>query len=226
MPICIIPARGGSKRIPRKNIARFNGKPLIAWSIETALASDLFSNVVVSTDDAEIADISREFGAETPFMRDAFIADDHATTADVILDALDRLPVSQTACCLYPTAPMVIAKDLKDAHQTLVTNEADSVISVTEYDFHPLRAFEKTTDKRLQFNWPEHANSRSQDLPELIHDAGAFYFFDVKAFREQKTLVMNNTMPFPIPRNRAVDIDTPEDFEFAKHLHRYLQASK
>lgn len=220
-PICIIPARGGSKRIPRKNIAPFNGKPLIAWSIEAAKASGLFSQIVVSTEDDEIASVSREHGAETPFMRDPSIADDHTTTADVLLDALDHLSATGSACCLYPTAPMITATDLKSAYEKLIANKADCVVSVTEYDFHPLRAFETGTDGALQFKWPENALTRSQDLPELVHDAGAFYFFHVAALRHQGKLVMDNTLSLPLPRSRAVDIDTPEDFVLAEILHRH-----
>lgn len=221
-PICIIPARGGSKRIPRKNIAQFNGKPLIAWSIETALKSDLFSQVIVSTEDEEIANTARTFGAKTPFIRDASIADDHTTTADVLLDALDRLTPAETACCLYPTAPMVTAEDLIAANEKLISENADAVISVTDYDFHPLRAFETTGNNTLKFKWPENALTRSQDLPELTHDAGAFYFFNVNAFREQRALVMQNTLAIQLPRSRAVDIDTPEDFEIAELLHGHM----
>lgn len=221
-PICIIPARGGSKRIPRKNIIPFNGKPLIAWSIETALKSKVFSKVIISTDNQEIASIAQDHGAEVPFMRNANLADDFATTAEVIQDALTKLEPTDYACCLYPTAPLLRSEDFQNAYAKLEKTGSDCIISVTEYDFHPLRSFEIDSNGRLTFKWPENALTRSQDLPDLLHDAGAFYFFKTSAFKEQKKLVMDNTIGHSIERNRAVDIDTPEDLEFAKLLHQHI----
>lgn len=220
-PICIIPARGGSKRIPRKNITPFNGKPLIAWSIETAIKSEVFSKVIISTDDEEIADVAKQYGAETPFIRDANLADDFATTAEVIADSLTKLDPTNHTCCLYPTAPLIRADDFKNAYLKLIETNAESIIAVTEYDFHPLRAFELKEDGKLDFKWPENALTRSQDLPGLLHDAGAFYFFKTSAFQAQNKLVMKNTIGHTIERNRAVDIDTPEDLEFARLLHQH-----
>ena len=222
-PVCIIPARGGSKRIPRKNIADFNGKPMIAWPIGAALESGIFSRVLVSTDDSEIAETAKTCGAEIPFMRDANLADDHATTADVLKDALERIPECEYACCLYPTAPMITAEILREAHKKIIESKADCVLSVTEFDFHPLRAFNRGDKGRLAFNWPEHALTRSQDLPDMVHDAGAFYFFNVKSFIESGRLIGENTLGVQLSRMQAVDIDTPEDFEFAKILHRLGQ---
>lgn len=223
-PVCIIPARGGSKRIPRKNIADFNGKPLIAWSIEVALESNIFSNVIVSTDSEEIAKISESHGAEIPFVRDAKLADDFATTADVLRDALSRLPKSQHACCLYPTAPLITSKNLQEACQIIVSENLDCVLSVTEFDFHPLRAFAKDAETgNLGFKWPEFALTRSQDLPEMVHDAGAFYFFNTKAFLDTGMLIGQNTRGIQLSRLQAVDIDTVEDFELAKVLHAKMQ---
>ena len=221
-PVCIIPARGGSKRIPRKNIRAFNGKPLIAWSIETALKSNLFDQVLVSTDDSEIAEVARKYGAEVPFIRGAGLADDHATTAQVIQDALGQIEASHTACCLYPTAPLVTGEDLVAAHTKLTKSNADAVISVSEFDFHPLRAFEIGKDESISFKWPDYALTRSQDLPELLHDAGAFYFLDTSKFAEQGKLVMDNTLGYRLERLRSLDIDTEEDFTLAEMLHRHL----
>ncbi len=225
-PICIIPARGGSKRIPRKNILSFNGKPLIAWSIETALSSNVFSKVIVSTDDREIADVSKNHGADVPFIRDANLADDFTTTADVILDAMSWIEQTEHACCLYPTAPLLKVEDIQSAYEKLKQEKVDCILSVTEFDFHPLRAFETSDDGKLDFKWPENALSRSQDLPNLLHDAGAFYFFNSEAFLNQKKLIMENTIGHQIERSRAVDIDTPEDFEFAKQLHQHLRTNE
>ncbi|MEM7215450.1 MAG: pseudaminic acid cytidylyltransferase [Pseudomonadota bacterium] len=222
-PVCIIPARGGSKRIPRKNIAEFNGKPLIAWPIQTALASGLFSNVLVSTDDTEIAAVAKNYGAEVPFIRDSELADDFATTADVLKDALAKLPACEIACCLYPTAPMITPDNLVEVHRKIVSTQADCVLSVTEYDFHPLRAFTKGDDGTLQFHKPEYELTRSQDLPEMLHDAGAFYFFNVQSFLKSGRLIGIKTLGVSLSRMQAVDIDTPEDFELAKALHLLQQ---
>ena len=221
-PICIIPARGGSKRIPRKNITPFNGKPLIAWSIETTLKSNIFSRVIISTDDAEIASVAQDYGAEIPFMREAELANDFATTAEVIEDTLSKLEHTEHTCCLYPTAPLIKIDDFQSTYAKLIDTNADCIISVTEYDFHPLRAFEIEQGGRLNFRWPENALTRSQDLPDLLHDAGAFYFFKTAAFKEQNKLVMEKTIGHSIERSRAVDIDTPEDLEFAKLLHAQM----
>jgi len=220
-PICIIPARGGSKRIPRKNIAPFNEKPLIGWSIENAIESSVFSKVLVSTDDEETADIARTFGADIPHMRSTRLADDFTTTAEVLLDFLEKIDHGKTACCLYPTAPLLLAEDFQKAHALLTEADADSVIAVTDYDFHPLRAFKIGREGTLDFKWPENALTRSQDLPELTHDAGAFYFFNTTQFISQEKLVMDKTLGYRLERMRAVDIDTPEDFEFAELLHRH-----
>lgn len=220
-PICIIPARGGSKRIPRKNITPFNGKPLIAWSIETALHSKVFSKVIVSTDDEEIAKIAKQYGAEIPFMREADLANDFATTAEVIEGTLKKLEQTEYACCLYPTAPLIKTDDFQNAFSKLVETNADCIITVTDYDFHPLRAFEIDAGDKLNFKWRENALTRSQDLPTLLHDAGAFYFFKTSEFKKQNKIVMANTIGHKIERSRAVDIDTPEDLEFAKLLHTH-----
>ena len=224
-PVCIIPARGGSKRVLGKNVAEFNGKPLIAWSIRTAIRSNVFSSVIVSTDDERIASVAKENGAEIPFMRNAKLADDHTGTAEVLVDALSRLQPVDYACCLYPTAPLVTEADLQQAFQLLVESDADSVVAVTEFDFPPMRAFARQPNNRLTFQWPEYAKTRSQDLPELIHDAGAFYFFKTVALQQYQTLITENSVGYSMPRSRAVDIDTPDDLALAKTLHS-MQLSK
>ena len=219
-PICIIPARGGSKRVPRKNVRLFNGKPLIAWPIRTAVNSSIFSRVIVSTDDDETADIAKEHGAEIPFMRSPELADDHSTTAAVLIDALQRLDAPDCFCCLYPTAPLVSESDLINACSLLKEKGPDGVISVCEFEFPPLRAFELDQAGRISFKWPEYELTRSQDLPELLHDAGAFYFLRTDRFREQGRLVMDDTLPYLMERNRVQDIDTEQDLELAELLHR------
>ncbi|MEC9343719.1 MAG: pseudaminic acid cytidylyltransferase [Pseudomonadota bacterium] len=221
--ICIIPARGGSRRVPGKNIRLFAGKPLIAHSIAAALASGCFARVIVSTDDEAIAAAARDFGAEIPFMRDAALADDHTGTAAVVADAVRRADATGSAfvCCLYPTAPLVRAGDLRDALARLREDGAQSLISVAEFDYPPLRALKVLADGRVAFNWPEHTMTRSQDLPQLVHDAGAFYLFTTETFLADPRMVSADTLAWPLERLRAVDIDTEEDFRFAEALMRF-----
>lgn len=221
--ICVIPARGGSKRIPGKNIRLLAGRPLIAHPIRAALASGCFARVVVSTDDPAIAAIAREHGAETPFMRDASLADDFTGTAEVIVDAIERLGAqsSPCVCCLYPTAPLVRPADLRNSLAKFRASGAYSMNSTTDYDFPPLRAFRISDDGRIAFNWPQYELTRSQDLPRLVHDAGAFYWLDTARFLKRQRLVGEDSIAWPMERLRAVDIDTEEDFHVAEFLMRY-----
>lgn len=221
-PICIIPARGGSKRIARKNIAEISDRPMISWPIEIACECGLFSRVIVTTDDREIASIAKEWGAEVPFLREEELADDFATTAQVLTDALSRCPGHELACCLYPTAVMTIVDDIHHAATQLEAAGADCALAVTDYDFPPLRALSQNADGSLKFNWPEHELTRSQDLPDLVHDAGMFYFFRAEQLQKTGSLLGGKVVGVPIPRVRAIDIDTPEDLELARVLHRMM----
>ncbi len=220
-PLCIIPARGGSKRVPRKNIRPLAGLPLIAHSIRTAQASDLFEAVIVSTDDAEIAAIARGHGAQTPFVRAAELAGDHAGTAEVIADAIHKLDAEQRThiCCFYPTAPLIETRHLREAHSLICNEGSYSVITVTDFDFPPMRAYRLTGDGHLAFNWPEHELTRSQDLPHLVHDAGAFYWLSTQPFLERMRLTGPTTLPYALDRLSAADIDTEDDFRFAEMLY-------
>jgi N-acylneuraminate cytidylyltransferase len=220
MPICIIPARGGSKRVPRKNILPLAGRPLIAHSVHCALESGLFRDVVVSTDDDEIAEVSRIHGASVPFRRAAHLADDNAGTAEVVADAIIRLAAydGEHVCCLYPTAPLVRPDNLRDAYAIARREGVDSVIAVTEFDFPPLRAYRQTGDGHLAFQWPEHELTRSQDLPHMFHDAGAFYWLRTAPFLKRLRLTGPASLPYFMPRLSAVDIDTHEDVAFAEML--------
>lgn len=221
--ICVIPARGGSKRVPGKNVRPLAGLPLIAHPIRAALASGCFARVVVSTDDERIAAIAREHGAETPFLREAKLADDFTGTAEVIVDAIERLGAQDApcVCCLYPTAPFVRPQDLRDSLARFRRSGAYSMNSITEYDFPPLRAFSLSDDGRIAFNWPQYELTRSQDLPRLVHDAGAFYWLDTARFLKRQRLVGEDSIGWPMERLRAVDIDTEEDFHVAEFLMRY-----
>jgi pseudaminic acid cytidylyltransferase len=217
--VAIITARGGSKRIPRKNIKPFNGKPIIAYSIEAALSSGVFDTVMVSTDDKEIADVARNYGANIPFMRSPERSDDYATTADVIREVLDNFRLQgeafEYACCIYPTAPFVTADKLSHAFKSLVDSGADSVIPVTKFSFPIWRSF-KMENGKVSYNWPEFAPRRSQDLPPAYHDCGQFYFFKTDTFLSTGKLVTDNTFAIEVPETEVQDIDTEEDWKIAE----------
>lgn len=223
--VAIITARGGSKRIPRKNIKEFLGKPIIKYSIQAALASGIFDEVMVSTDDEEIAAIAKEAGASVPFMRSADAANDFATTTDVIKEVLLQYRENgrdfQYACCVYPTAPFVTAECLKDAMVMLQEQDADSVIPVVRYGFPPQRSV-VIQEGKLAFKWPEHTFSRSQDLEPFYHDCGQFYCLNTASFAEQNTLFMKNTLPLVREEKEVQDIDTMEDWEMAELKYRML----
>ncbi|SFT81916.1 pseudaminic acid cytidylyltransferase [Halomonas saccharevitans] len=226
--VAVIPARGGSKRIPRKNVKPFCGKPMIAWSIEAALASGCFDRVIVSTDDDAIADVAREWGAEVPFRRPEALADDHTGTVPVIAHALDWLEAHgdtpRQVCCVYATAPFVQADDLRRGLAILEAEGADYVFSVTSYAFPIQRALRLTAEGRVAMFQPEHAQTRSQDLEEAFHDAGQFYWGRAEAWRQALPLMGPGAAPAMLPRHRVQDIDTPEDWQRAEWLFRSLQA--
>ena len=218
--ICIIPARGGSKRIPGKNIKDFLGKPLIAYSIEAALNSKVFSEVIVSTDDEMIANVAREFGASVPFFRDASLSDDYATSTDVIKDAIRRVNSSfSDVCCLYATAPLIRAEILKEAAGEFKKHEYKFLFSATAFDFPIQRAIKLDENARVSMFYPQFEKTRSQDLEPAFHDAGVFYFGKKEAWLECSALFAPHSKAYLLPRNLVCDIDTLEDFEFAKKLY-------
>lgn len=218
--ICIIPARGGSKRIPGKNIKDFLGKPLIAYSIESALNSKVFSDVIVSTDDEMIANVAREFGASVPFFREASLSDDYATSTDVIKDAIRRANSSfSDVCCLYATAPLITAEILKEAASEFKKDECKFLFSATTFDFPIQRAIKLDENARVSMFYPQFEKTRSQDLESAFHDAGAFYFGKKEAWLECSAIFAPHSKAYLLPRNLVCDIDTLEDFEFAKKLY-------
>lgn len=223
--ICIITARGGSKRIPRKNVREFCGKPMLAYSVEAALESGIFDTVMVSTDDDEIAEVARSYGAEVPFMRSAATSNDYATTADVLREVLSeygkRGTEFDTMCCLYPTAPFVRVSELKEA-AAMIEAGASSVIPVTSFDFPPLRGFKVGEDGSLDYAFPEYAQTRSQDLPKMVHDCGRFYLAKVGAFLKSGSFIADRTKSLRISSKFVQDIDTPEDWEMAEQKYRAL----
>lgn len=227
-PVAIIPARGGSKRIPRKNIREFAGKPMIAWSIKAALDSGCFARVIVSTDDDEIAAVAEANGAEAPFRRPAALSDDHTGTIPVIAHAINWLreqgESSQSVCCLYATAPFVQPHDLKAGLLALLSGDADYAFSVTSYAFPIQRALRLTSDSRVTMFQPEHFTTRSQDLEEAWHDAGQFYWGRAEAWVAGKAIFTQCAVPVRLPRHRVQDIDTPEDWKRAEWLFRAWQA--
>ena len=228
MKLGIIPARGGSKRIPRKNIKPFCGKPMIAWSIEAALRSKEFDHVIVSTDDREIVEVARAHGAEAPFIRPAELSDDHTGTIPVIAHAIDwmnhHVASVELACCIYATAPFVTAEDIQHGRRILVEYGSDYAFSVTSYAFPVQRAIRITADKRVEMFNPEHFNTRSQDLEEAWHDAGQFYWGRAGAWLAGKPLFSHDAAPVPLLRHRVQDIDTLEDWARTEWLFKAMRA--
>ncbi len=221
--LAVITARGGSKRIPRKNIKEFCGKPILAYSIEAALGAGVFDEVMVSTEDAEIAEIAKARGAKVPFFRSSESANDYATTADVLLEVLEQYRrigrEFDYVCCIYPTAPFVSAEKLKNAMELLVGQGEDSLLPVVRFGFPPQRSV-VIKDGLLQFKWPEHMLTRSQDLEPFYHDAGQFYCVRTDSFLEQKKMVMEKTVPMVMPESEVQDIDTEEDWKVAEAKYR------
>ncbi len=230
MKLAVIPARGGSKRIPRKNIKPFCGKPMIAWSIDAAVASNCFDRIIVSTDDPEIADVAKKCGAEVPFMRPQLLADDHAGTIPVIKHAIDQVSMTGESpdfvCCLYATAPFVRAEDLRLGLEKLQNADADYAFSVTSYAFPVQRAIRLTSEGRIAMLNPEHFNTRSQDLEEAFHDAGQFYWGKADAWLAEKVLFDSGSVPVVLPRHRVQDIDVEEDWLRAEWLFKAMAAEQ
>jgi N-acylneuraminate cytidylyltransferase len=221
--IAIIPARGGSKRIPRKNIKSFCGKPMIAWSIETARAAAIFDAILVSTDDDEIASVAEANGADVPFRRPADLANDQTPTLPVIAHAVQwfeehRGPV-EFACCIYATAPFLQAQFLREGLELLKAHaDAEFAFSITSYAFPIFRALKRNADGMVGMFWPENELKRSQDLPEAWHDAGQFYWGRKQAFYSRLGVFSARSYPVVLPRHTVQDIDTPEDWERAERM--------
>jgi pseudaminic acid cytidylyltransferase len=216
MKLAVIPARGGSKRIPRKNIKLFGGKPMIAWSIEAAIQSGCFDRIIVSTDDAEIADVARASGAEVPFVRPPELSDDHTGTIPVIAHAIqwqnDSGPAASQVCCIYATAPFIQTEDLRRGLELLKSSGADYAFSVTSFAFPIQRAIRITAEHRVAMFQPDQFNTRSQDLEEAWHDAGQFYWGRADAWLSHKSAFSGNALPLHLPRYRVQDIDTMDDW--------------
>ncbi len=228
--VAIIPARGGSKRIPRKNIRPFAGKPIIGYSIETALQSQLFDRVIVSTDDKEIASVAESFGAEVPFLRPAELADDFSGTNAVVKQGLEWLqshdfPVDY-ACCIYATAPFVQVEHLRAGYERLIASGQSYAFSVTSFPFPIQRAIRINEDGHVEALYPEMIASRSQDLEEAYHDAGQFYWGRCDAFLQDVVTFSPASDPVVLPRYLVQDIDTEEDWERAELMYKAWESAK
>lgn len=226
MNVAIIPARGGSKRIARKNIRDFCGKPIISYSIEAALNSACFDSVIVSTDDDAIAEIAQHYGAETPFLRPAELADDYATTTPVINHSIEWLQKNRESpdlvCCIYATAPFVSSKDLQIGLDMLENSDAKYAFSVTAYPSPIQRAMKITPDGRVKMLEPNNFNIRSQDLEPAYHDAAQFYWGRASAFLTDTQIFCEESIPVLVPRYRVQDIDTMDDWYYAELIFRAL----
>ena len=227
--LAIITARGGSKRIPKKNIREFCGKPILAYSIEAALESGLFDHVMVSTDSGEIAEIAKKYGAEVPFFRSETTSGDFATTNDVLAEVLaeyEKLGMHfDVACCIYPTAPFVTAEKLKTAVEQLEASDADTLIPVVSFSYPPQRAM-VVEKERLVFKYPEYLDSRSQDLQPHYHDVGQFYVFRTDRFAVNKKLMVGDILPFIVSELEVQDIDNLTDWKIAEMKYRLMTEEK
>ena len=224
--VAIIPARGGSKRIPRKNIKEFCGMPLIAYSILAAQDSGCFDDVIVSTDDQQIADIAIKYGASVPFLRSKDLSDDYATTMDVMSHATKQLGNNvQFVCCIYATAPLLLGEDLRSAYESLIAGkDIDYVFSITDFAFPIQRALKLGEKNQVSMFDAQYMSTRSQDLEEAFHDAGQFYWGRKEAWGQKKTIFSEHAVGFKIPRYRVQDIDTLDDWVMAELLYKSWQS--
>lgn len=227
--IAIIPARGGSKRIPRKNIKDFCGKPILAYSVEAALNSNLFDEVMVSTDDNEIAEIAKQYRASVPFLRSAETSNDFAILKDVLNEVLAKYNELgknfDEVCCILPTAPLVETDDIVKSHEILESEKCVSVIPVVKYSYTIFRSL-KIENGKLAMNWPDNYSKRSQDLPDAYHDAGLFYWYDKKYFEEKIAGFGENACPYVLDEEKVQDIDTLDDWKIAEMKYNLIQQSK
>ena len=224
--IAIITARGGSKRIPKKNIRDFCGRPIIAYSIEAAIKSNLFGEVMVSTDDKEIAEIAISYGAKVPFYRSYENSNDYATTAEVLLEVIEKYEDNgekfDVVCCIYPTAPFITETELINAYDNLIKSSANALVPVVKFSYPPQRCF-CINDNKLKYKYPENINKRSQDLEKFYHDAGQFYLVKTKELKIYKKLVLENTLPYIMSELEVQDIDNLEDWKIAELKYNLKQ---
>ena len=225
--LAVITARGGSKRIPRKNIKEFCGKPIIAYSIEAAIKSDMFEEVMVSTDDKEIVEVAKAYGASVPFIRSEKTSDDYATTSDVILEVLERYKeMGKTfdyICCVYPTAPFVTAEKLQKAVKLMEENNPVGIIPVIPFSYPPQRCFVIDENNNMQYKYREYVQARSQDLEKQYHDAGQFYVYHTEKYLASKGKIIDGIMPMILSEMEVQDIDNEEDWKLAELKYRLMK---
>ena len=224
--ICIIPARGGSKRIPRKNVKPFLGKPMLAYPIEAALKTGLFDEVMVSTDDEEIAEVARKYGATVPFMRSAETANDFATLADVLHEVLDNYEKQgrkfDNMCCVLATTPLLQSDDINSGYSKLMDSEFTSIVPIVQFSYPILRSFKMDENGAIEYNWPEYIRSRSQDLPKAYHDSGTFYWHKIDAWKSGNGLRGGVV----VSEETVQDIDTEQDWKLAEMKYKILFGDK
>ncbi len=229
MNIAIIPARGGSKRIPRKNIRNFLGKPIIAYSIETAIKSNLFDEIMVSTDDKEIASVTLQYGAKVPFIRSAQNANDYATVGDVVTEVLDWYTKTNkefdNICCILPTAPFISVKNISESYQMLSTGNYDSVFPVVRFSY-PIQRALRLQEGLISMFQPENFPKRSQDLEPAYHDSGTFYWMKTNEFLKQKRFFAENSGALILPETQVQDIDSDEDWILAELKYKMLNINE
>jgi len=227
MNVAVIPARGGSKRIPRKNIKEFCGKPMIAWPIEVAKKSKLFDRIIVTTDDEEITKVAKSCGAEVPFIRPAELSDDYAGTTEVIAHAISWMYEQQwqpeAVCCIYATSVFLTVEDLKKGFDALSTGNWSYAFSVTNFEYPIFRSFKENPAGGVEMFFPEHFESRSQDLPIAYHDAAQFYWGKTEAWLKGLELFDKHSYPVKIPHWRVQDIDTTDDWKRAEILFKTMK---
>lgn len=223
--LAVITARGGSKRIPKKNIKEFCGKPIIQYSIEAAVQSEVFDEIMVSTGSPEIKEVAVKCGGKVPFMRSEVTSGDMAMTHEVVLEVLEEYKKRgcefEYVCCIYPTAPFITAEKLKKGKDLLVSTGADGVVPVVAFSFPPQRCF-VIREGTVQFKWPEHRLTRSQDLEKLYHDCGQYYFVKVKPFLQTGNLIMEHTVPVIADEMEVQDIDNDEDWKMAELKYKMM----
>ena len=225
MTICIIPARSGSKRIKNKNIFLFEGKPIIYYAITAAKKSNLFKRIIVSTDSKKIARIAIKYGAEVPFLRSKKLSNNFTTSTDAVIDCIRKTCSEKVPYhfCIYPTSIFLKKKDLRSAFQKIKKTNSDFLISVTDFDYSPHRALKLIGKNRIDFNSYRYANSRSQDLPLLLHDCGSFYIYKTSTLLKKRKKLPKKTTFFYINRLRSLDINEPIDIDLAKIKFKFLK---
>lgn len=224
--MAIVTARGGSKRIPKKNIKYFLGRPILEYSLKAAIESHIFSEVMVSTDDVEVAEVAKACGASVPFLRSQINSNDFAVTADVILEVIKNYEQLgkqfEYVCCIYPTAPFLSAEKLQTAFKMLKESDADCIFPICEFSFPILRSLKVDEANKVSFYWPEYELTRSQDLPKAYQDSGQFYFLRVATFLANPRLVPNNALALIVPNTEVQDIDSEDDWKLAEMKYKFL----